>query len=68
MKCSQCDGIGQVHISAVPGVHQQYDTICPACDGSGELPEKAAFPNNCLACGEPIPEGQKYCNFHRQAE
>jgi hypothetical protein len=30
---------------------------CPVCDGTGELPDSAEFPNHCPACGEPARWG-----------
>jgi len=44
MKCPECKGLKIIHVRAVPGVHQQYDVECPACDGTGELPDSAEFP------------------------
>ncbi|WP_190437526.1 zinc finger domain-containing protein [Trichocoleus sp. FACHB-90] len=66
--CPECNGSGQRHIAAVPGVHQQYDMECPTCDGTGRLPDPDKFPNNCPACGEPIMAGEERCRVHKQTE
>ncbi|MEP0799064.1 hypothetical protein [Funiculus sociatus] len=66
--CSKCNGSGQMHIAAVPGVHQSYDMECPICDGTGRLPEQDKFPNTCPACGEPIMANEKWCRVHSKAE
>lgn len=45
----------------------QYNRIeCPDCDGVGFINPPTG--NNCPACGEPIPLGQKWCEFHKEAD
>jgi ribosomal protein S27E len=68
MKCPECDGQRIIHIPAEPGKHYRYDLTCPTCEGTGELPDSAEFPNNCPACGEPIHADQKWCDHHSEAE
>ncbi|MFB8788641.1 MAG: hypothetical protein U7123_07260 [Potamolinea sp.] len=67
MKCPHCKGLKLIRIPVEPGT-RGYDIICPVCEGEGDIPDPKEFPNNCLACGEPIELGQKYCRFHKEAE
>lgn len=67
MKCPKCNGLGFIHIAATTN-HKRYDLICPTCDGLETLPNPAEFPNNCLACGEPIEAGKRFCKLHKEAE
>ncbi|MEL7037748.1 MAG: hypothetical protein AAFO04_19295 [Cyanobacteria bacterium J06592_8] len=68
MQCPECNGTKMLHIPAQPGIHKRYDMPCYICDGTGELPDPAEFPNHCPACGEPIKADQKWCDFHKAAE
>jgi DnaJ-class molecular chaperone len=65
--CPECNGLKIIHIPAIPGVHKRYDMECPTCGGEGELPDREQFPNNCLACGEPIEAGKQWCEMHKEA-
>jgi DnaJ-class molecular chaperone len=68
MQCPECEGLGMIHIPALPGVHQRYDMICPVCDGTGEIFDPEEFPNSCPACGEPIKADETWCEHHKGAE
>jgi hypothetical protein len=67
MICPECKGLKIIHIPAIPGIHKRYDLECPACEGEGELPDRKQFPNNCLACGEPIEADKQWCEMHKEA-
>ena len=59
MICPECNGNGYIRI---PG----KEINCPTCEGDGELPDTPAA-KHCPACGEPISEGQDWCNEHKGA-
>lgn len=68
MRCPECNGLKKVHIPALEGIQRNYLINCPTCEGMGELPDPAEFPNHCPACGEPIKADQKWCETHKAAE
>jgi RecJ-like exonuclease len=61
MLCPECAGIGTI-------ARNYGDIVCPVCQGVGEVPDKKQMPGSCLACGESIPIGYKYCAYHYTAD
>lgn len=66
MICPECNG---KKIIEIPYLHPEVFNIfyCPTCEGEGELPDAPAT-NWCPACGEPIPDDKRWCDFHKAAE
>jgi DnaJ-class molecular chaperone len=61
MVCPDCQGLGFIK---VPGM---CEVSCPTCEGLGVLDDTPAL-NHCSACGEPLNDGQRWCEEHRAAE
>lgn len=59
MKCPECNGSKKICLDS-----EAEFLECPTCEGEGQIPDPMEFPNNCLACGEPILEDHDYCDFH----
>jgi DnaJ-class molecular chaperone len=74
MICPQCAGNGFIQLSeAIEGtVSSQYplanrsEMNCPTCEGQGELSDIPAL-KHCPACGEPLYDGQSWCEEHQAA-
>jgi len=68
--CSECSGEGRLFGEWIDGhwtlVPSPGGAIIPCyiCEGTGSLPDEPV--SNCLACGEPIEEGN-WCTFHLPA-
>lgn len=71
MICPECNGNGFIQIPSMWESNQSpftnmIEINCPTCEGDGEIPATPAA-KHCLACGEPISEGQDWCNEHKGA-
>jgi hypothetical protein len=67
---------GNVYIR-IPGSPDPWETsqnpfandreiICPTCEGYGKISDTPAA-KHCPACGEPLREGQDWCDDHSAA-
>ena len=67
MKCPDCNGSGIMKGDSSVMPFFKITLPCSTCEGSGHLPDEQAL-NHCPACGEPIPIGAAWCDYHRKAE
>jgi DnaJ-class molecular chaperone len=67
MICPQCAGNGFVQIPSMQESDQSpFEINCPTCEGQGELSDVPVL-NHCPACGDPLKDGQVWCDDHRAA-
>lgn len=69
MICPECSGNGFIKLPQMsdPWAARQIPEVnCPTCEGQGKL-SNAPAEQHCPTCGEPLEDGQGWCDEHRAA-